>query len=100
MVEGGADGHDAWVEHEPGMAADVRNEAPAAAVMEAEARDSEEDGVDVQVVDEREFLADSLRTYLFEIGRAKLLSGAAERSLGRKLETAAYLHRTEQTGFG
>lgn len=59
----------------------------------AQAADDDSDDDELDLEGEREFLEDSLCTYLREIGRVKLLSGAEERDLGRSLETSAYLKK-------
>jgi RNA polymerase primary sigma factor len=63
---------------------------------EAEEVETEEEAEEAEAVEEDESVDDSVRLYLREIGRVRLLTAADERRLGRQIEEGRFLEALER----
>ena len=64
---------------------------------ETEEAEAEEEAEEAEAVEEDESVDDSVRLYLREIGRVRLLTAADERRLGRQIEEGRYLEMLERS---
>jgi len=64
---------------------------------EAEEAEAEEEAEEAEAVEDDESVDDSVRLYLREIGRVRLLTAADERRLGRQIEEGRYLEMLERS---
>jgi RNA polymerase primary sigma factor len=64
---------------------------------EAEEVEAEEEAEEAEAVEDDESVDDSVRLYLREIGRVRLLTAADERRLGRQIEEGRYLEALERS---
>jgi RNA polymerase primary sigma factor len=64
---------------------------------EADEAEAEEEAEEAEAVEDDESVDDSVRLYLREIGRVRLLTAADERRLGRQIEEGRYLELLERS---